>query len=116
MSNTEHTPQAFGLLPGGHPDYEKNLEGARHKGQHVCQTECCAYCGRKALNPRFYGFFDAMSNFTLDKGDEADFLGYYPLGPDCARKLVSAGVPVYSTGAKYGSPDFHPVLVQKKAR
>jgi len=112
------TPQAFGTLPGGHPDYEKNQSAARHKGQYVCQTECCAYCGRKAINPRFYGFFKHGSDFTLDKGDDnpIDFVGYYPVGPDCARKLIAAGVPVYSTEAKYGSPDFHPVLAQKKAR
>ena len=105
------TPAPFGG-PGGHPNYRANQEKARHHGFPVCQTECCCYCGKKAVNPKRYAFLTAMGEWTTaDTVDDNDCLGFYPLGTACAAKLRKLGVPVYKTPAKFGHPDFKPTLM-----
>ncbi len=85
---------AFGG-PNGHPDYEKNQNAARHNGHYVCQTQCCVICGRKALGGHIFAMLSNVGEYiTPAEHNDSDDLGMYPVGSDCAAKLILAGVPL----------------------
>lgn len=91
----------------GNPNYRKHQNAARHEGHYVDETQCCALCGKKALNQETYVLLSNVGNYitseealAFEKDAEArggcsDDLGYYPVGSDCAKKLKAAGVPIY---------------------
>lgn len=95
------TPRAFDYL-----GYRRNVERAEaiqpgKKGYGASDTECCAYCGKYTHAPKFHAFLDCMNEFVSSaEVDSGEYLGFYPLGSDCARRLKKV-VPVY------GSADAH---------
>jgi len=114
-SSTPNTPCAnpkpFGG-EGGHPSYRENEGKATHKGQPLCQTYCCCYCGKKAINAKHYAYLVSGGSFDLATAGDPDYdVGYYPLGSDCATKLKKVGAPVYKSPAPYGQPGFAPKLM-----
>lgn len=96
-------PAPFGATHGGHPDYRANLEklgriGFGRKGYGACETEACAFCGKYTANPKFHAFMKTGGSFDVFTTDEElmdnAWIGFYPLGSDCAAKLKKH-VPVY---------------------
>lgn len=88
----------FGRPNLGHPNYRANQEAARHKGQYVCETHCCCYCGKKALNGNIFAYLTNLGEFARmeDRPALNDDLGLYPVGSDCAKRLKKAGVTLYN--------------------
>jgi hypothetical protein len=110
------TPAPFGRTDG-YPLYATNLNRAMclppgHKHSGCNETNCCVYCGKVALTPHkspklvsekahFCCFLDSCGNWIEAEGsDDNDILGFYPLGPDCARRLKKI-VPVYEVGTEH---------------
>jgi len=100
---------------GGYPRYSENETKVAYiapgkKGYGAGQTECCAYCGKLCLNPRFFAFLTCGGAFEVYEDGHDGILGFYPLGSDCARRLKKA-VPVYArceadkseVGAEWGA-------------
>jgi hypothetical protein len=89
-------------MPGGHPSYRANQSKAMGRTGdgfrfYADATLCCAYCGRYTGNGTLYVFLTCLGEFSESEyhTDAMDFLGMYPVGSDCAKKLKAAGVPIY---------------------
>lgn len=114
------TPRTYSIVVpenlrafSGNPNYRKNQESARHQGHYVDQTECCVLCGRKAIGGNTFVILSNVSEYITKeesaafdadcaaRGGCSDDLGYYPVGSDCAKKLKSAGVPIYPAPAGF---------------
>ena len=107
--------------PFSYERYRANIEkiesaGYGKRGYGCSQTECCAYCGKLTLNPKFFAFLTCGSEFDLyekatdDQGAYNGILGFYPLGSDCARRLKRT-VPVYAScgdDEKETGSEWHP--------
>lgn len=109
METTTSYPKPFGAANGGHPNYKTNeARVTGHAKRHGVEVgaEACCYCGKGVKGrPRFTVFLTAVGEMVAKdttKATEAelsaefsDYLGHYPVGPDCAKKLKAAGVTVY---------------------
>lgn len=91
----------------GHPNYEANQSAARHEGRYVDSTHCCVLCGKKAIGGKTFVALTNVGEYTTkeemaehdaiviaNKGCPDD-LGLYPVGSDCMKVLVKAGVTIY---------------------
>ena len=78
----------------GHANYKKN--SARVKEM---VAEPCCYCGKGIKHGTAQAFvFLAWDTEMIAKDSNApDYLGFHPIGSDCAKKAKSAGVPVYAS-------------------
>lgn len=91
------TPLAF-----DYHGYRRNVERAEaipfgKNGYGASDTECCAYCGKYSHSPKFHAFLDCMNEFVESAEVEGgEYLGFYPLGSDCARRLKKI-IPVYGS-------------------
>lgn len=101
------TPVAFGAGGEGYVGYEgydANIAklhriGFGKKGYGAGETECCAFCGKLSLNPKYFGFISSSATFyTVEEGESDDYIGFYPLGSDCAKRLKGL-IPVYKSPA-----------------
>lgn len=84
--------------PGGHPDYFENLSRAKDPEP----SACCVYCGRYVKAPSVFVFLN-IENEPVDaeEGQKApEWMGLYPIGPDCAKKAKAAGVQLYDSECK----------------
>ena len=70
---------------------ENQRKAARNRAADT--TDCCVVCGRMA-NSEFVVLSDGGEYITPEEYRDTD-LGYYPVGPDCARKLRKEGVPTF---------------------
>lgn len=78
--------------PFSHPDYHKNQGKC---GQHLP----CVLCGKAILrNSSIHArVLDGGARFATEEeaksvAEYSGDMGWYPVGPECARKLRSAGV------------------------
>lgn len=86
----------FGHGEGAHPAYKANLGKARIKGGFPAdETNCCVYCGRHTRNASLFVYLSSLGEPMAPRDDGFDDLGYYPIGPDCARLARAAGVAVH---------------------
>lgn len=80
----------------GNPNYQANADKAMHKGFPVDTDCCCVLCGRVAVGGKHYVLLASTSEYVT-REELSDFdLGEYPVGSDCAKKLVAAGIPVFT--------------------
>lgn len=102
------TIKPFGSRKGdptvGHDKYEENLDKAKHNGIPCSQTDCCCYCGRKAIGGKTFAFLTNIGQFAVAEDYEDnpgnDHLGLYPVGSECAKLLKSHGVVIYDQDCK----------------
>ncbi len=90
-----------GLAPfgreNGHPNYKKNSNAARHNGFPLDTSHCCVVCGKKAVDTLTYVMLSNVGEYITEaEYNDSDDLGLYPVGSDCAKKLKSAGIPLYA--------------------
>jgi len=76
---------------GGHANYKKNLE----RTMYADPTQCCVYCGKSVGKGRLSVFLNCHNQAVAADETLPDFLGYYPIGSDCAKKAKKEGIPVY---------------------
>lgn len=78
---------------GGNPRFRQNVDATRYADD----TLCCCLCGK--LAPKTSKFVAVTTAFEYVTKEEVqklnDSLGMCKVGPDCAKKLQAAGVPVY---------------------
>jgi len=82
--------------PGGHPNYRENTNKV-YDGHYVDMSDCCVYCGRYAPSAKTFVYLTGHGDIIENPGDAAgnDDLGFYPVGSDCAKRALKAGLPVY---------------------
>lgn len=108
---------------GGHPKYRENESKAKHNGIPLDSTHCCALCGKKAMGGKTFVALTNMGEYTTKEemaehwGDTSggDDLGLYPVGADCMKKLVKAGVTVYDWDYNVVAAPKGPVETKERA-
>ena len=81
------------LRPFGGPKYDENKTRCRDG------STACGYCGRAVKDSwkDAVRVVDGGARFATrdEPAEEAGDMGCFPIGPDCARKLRAAGLPVF---------------------
>jgi hypothetical protein len=87
---------------GGNPSYRKNQAKAKSKGGFpLDESACCVLCGKRAYQSGLSVMLSNVGEYiTKEEHNDSDDLGYYPVGSDCAKKLATAGIPVYDNDGR----------------